>query len=145
MKEIEFGWGWCAKSFSCQTQLSWVKLRLCWGWVGPMLIILIHRRRVKIVKTFIYFFSILIIIIINGAHWFSFRKQKMEFREGLKNKNETYYRSERNLFLTIRIYFKLSESLFNYLNLFLTIWIHFHLYDSIFINLNMFLFIWIYV
>ena len=53
---------------------------------GPMLIILIQGRRVKIVKTFIYFFSILIIIIINGAHWFSFRKQKMEFREGLKKK-----------------------------------------------------------
>ena len=27
------GWGgwWCANPFSCQTQLSWVKLRLSWG------------------------------------------------------------------------------------------------------------------
>ena len=60
------------------------------------------------------------------------------------NKNETYYRSERNLFLTIWIYF-------NYLNLFLTIWIYFwtiwiYFYpsESIFIYLNLFLSFWIY-
>ena len=31
-------WVWCSKSFSCQTKLSWVKLRLCWGWVGAVTI-----------------------------------------------------------------------------------------------------------
>ena len=41
------------------------------------------------------------------------------------NKNETYYRSERKLFLTICIYFYLSYSIPIYLNLFLFIWIFF--------------------
>ena len=35
--EVEFGWGsgvgGCTNPFSWQTQLSWVKLRLCLGWV----------------------------------------------------------------------------------------------------------------
>ena len=48
----------------------------------------------------------------------------LEYRNRNKNKNETYYRSERNLFLTIWIYF-------NYLNLFLTIWIYFYPFLSI--------------
>ena len=32
------GGGWCANPFSCQTQLSWVKFLLCWGWVGAVTI-----------------------------------------------------------------------------------------------------------
>ena len=30
---ILFGGGGCAKSSSCQSKLSWVKLRLSWGWI----------------------------------------------------------------------------------------------------------------
>ena len=48
------------------------------------------------------------------------------------NKNETYYRSERNLFS-------------NYLNLFLSIWIYFYLSESIFLYPNLFLYIWTYI
>ena len=54
------------------------------------------------------------------------------------NKNETYYRSERNLFLTIWIYF-------NYLNLFLTIWIYFYPFLSIGIYFYRFEYISIYL
>ena len=60
---------------------------------------------------------------------------------GYENKNETYYRSERKLFLSIWIYFYLSESISIYLNLFLSIWI---IYLSIWIYLNLLQSIWIY-
>ena len=43
--------------------------------------------------------------------------------ERVVNKNETYYRSEMNLFLSMWIYFYLSGSISIYLNLFLSIWI----------------------
>ena len=59
--------------------------------------------------------------------------------ERVVNKNETYYRSERKLFLTIWIYFYLSESISIYLNLFLSIWIYIYLSESISIYLNLFL------
>ena len=50
--EVEFvgGWGgWCANPFLCQTQLGWVKLRLCWGWVGVVTITITRITKYELI------------------------------------------------------------------------------------------------